>query len=526
MAIDPVTETASMSASCFLLLATVIAMAYYYYNQKATQETWIQYGVKEPKLSLLFSLGEDFRYNFSHLLNQYGDTVGLRNKSGLTLLTSNLNLMKHILVKDFNNFVERSDNLVSSSPFVKSLFFAKQKEWKRHRQIVSPTFSSGKLRHIASTVNKSAQSLTDYLASCARLRKCVPIKEITAQYTGEIIAKTAFGLDANFIGQEEHEFLHHAKTMIPPLLGKERLIFKLLDCIPYAIKICKKIFYNVQFFDPISLPANAYFETILNDAVRERKKQQQEGIKKRHEDFLDLLLKTNEAAKQGTVVEEEEAEDDDQADTKKAWQGAVSALSDDEILGHSMLIIFAGMETTATTLQLCLYQLAVNQEIQERVHQEIQEVVSSQDPSQEELSELHYVEQVINETLRLHPPAPLVNRRALETRTYDGVTIPKGAAVILPYYHIMTDPKFDFLQNRKIKRDTMAFIAFGHGPRQCLGMRLAYLELKVALVHILRKVKVILNKSTVPTLGEKIKFTPQGLLIPVKPIMLMFELRG
>lgn len=174
--------------------------------------------------------------------------------------------------------------------------------------------------------------------------------------------------------------------------------------------------------------------------------------------------------------------------------------------------------------------------LQEKLYQEIQSVVSGDYPTLEELGQLHYLEQVINETLRLFPPAPIMSRQAAETKTYGQVTIPKGAAVLIPIFLVLKDPKhfpdpekFDpdrFTEENKAARDHMAFMPFGYGPRLCLGMRLAYLELKLGLVHVLRKVTFELNDTTVPKLGEDVKIKRGApLLTPADPIQLTVRLR-
>ncbi|KAH9508582.1 hypothetical protein Btru_052074 [Bulinus truncatus] len=180
-------------------------------------------------------------------------------------------------------------------------------------------------------------------------------------------------------------------------------------------------------------------------------------------------------------------------------------MSQEELLGQSMLIIFAGFDTTATTLQMCFYYLAKHPDIDAKVYEEIQKVVTSDSPTYEEISQLKYMEQVLNETLRLFP-APIITRRAAETRTYGDVTIPKEENVA--------------------KRDPMSFMPFGYGPRQCIGMRLAYMELKYCLVHVLRKVKFALNQRTEPKPDGDIDVLFQGFVVVKKPIMLAVSARN
>ena len=167
--------------------------------------------------------------------------------------------------------------------------------------------------------------------------------------------------------------------------------------------------------------------------------------------------------------------------------------------------------------------------------QEIVDVVEHENPTHEELTRLHYMEQAINETLRLFPPLTFISRKASETRTYGSVTIPAGAAINIPIREIHRDPinypnpqVFDperFNEENKAKRNPLAFIPFGYGPRLCIGMRLAYLELKEALVHVLRKVKVEVNTTTVPCPGEEVTLDFILFPRPVKPVRLAVKLR-
>ncbi|CAG5120247.1 unnamed protein product [Candidula unifasciata] len=432
------------------------------------------------------------------------------------------------MVKDFNNFQDRSGNFLTSTPLAKSLFFARGSGWRRHRQIVSPTFTTAKLKQIATLVDISAQSLSRYLGQSARQGAVVPMKEICGQYTCEIIARTAFGFKVDCIGVDD-EFYNNAKNL---LYLSRKTISQLLRLIPFIPQLCVKVF-KLQIYDRVNLKSHRYFDTVLKSAIKERRIHRQSGIRKATPDFLDLLLKTNEASQSGQVNRDEV----DVADSTTDAEGQpVEGLTDEEILGHSMLVIFAGLESTASTLHVCLYELALNPDIQERVYQEMQEVLKSDCPSYEELSKLTYMEQVINETLRLYPPLLSINRLAKESVTYNGITIPKGATVMIPLFHILTDPniypdpnQFDpdrFSPEEREKRHPLAFMPFGHGPRMCLGMRLAYLELKQGLVQVLRKLRVVLNEDTTPRKGEgKIKTIALEILVMERPIRLAFQVR-
>lgn len=296
------------------------------------------------------------RRKISDLLNQHGDTVGITTGSRLALITSNMNLIKNILIKDFSNFTNRSGQFLTSTPLDRSLFFAKGDNWRRQRQIVSPVFTSGKLRYISKYVEKSANDLGSHVENFAKRSEIVPIKDVCGQYACEVIAKTVFGFDVHCIGKEE-EFYDHAKNL---LYVAHRTLSRFLRLIPFLPQFCSKVL-KMQLFDRVNLNSHRYFQTILQSTLADRRAQHRHDVKLQQPDYIDLLLKANEAAALGKVY----GDDEDLEPAHVNFSAKLlKPLTDDEILGHSMLIIFAGFETTASTLQMCLYELALNPDIQ------------------------------------------------------------------------------------------------------------------------------------------------------------------
>ncbi|KAH9509395.1 hypothetical protein Btru_045783 [Bulinus truncatus] len=277
--------------------------------------------------------------------------------------------------------------------------------------------------------------------------------------------------------------------------------------------------------------ADRYLRGVLQKSIQGRQEAEKKGQKVPN-DLLQSLIKAHNSGEGSNDEESEEKPDS----SNFSWNSKLSkSLSEEEVFAQSLLIIFAGFETTSTTLQMCYYMLAKHPDVQEKVYEEIESIVQSESPTYEELSQLTYMEQVINETLRLYPPAAIVARIAAETRTYGNITIPKGAGVIVPIFHVLKDPryypepeKFDpeqFNEVNKTKRDPVTFLPFGYGPRLCIGMRLAYLELKIALVHSIRRIRFELNERTEPKKGESPKFRGHAILVEEKPILLSVSLR-
>ncbi|KAH9490253.1 hypothetical protein Btru_035050 [Bulinus truncatus] len=513
-----------MSYTTCCLLVAVFIIPLYWLVKGRKKQSWAQYGVKEVKLpSKGFS---DFRAACTDVINHYGDTVGVSG-GNMMLITRDVNLLRQVLVKDFNNFTDRAVGVITRSPLDNGLFFLQGKNWRRMRHILSPSFSTGKLKHMCPTIDQAARRLTSVLEKLARKKDFLPVKHITGQYTSEIIARTGFGLETHCLGQEDDEFTHMSKTIIKIRNPVMNTIMMVLLFLPSLHRFLVKTL-GIELFDQVNMTADRYFNHVLKKTVSDRQDMGRRG-EKIPKDLLQSLIHAKELG-------DRETEELNEVARSESWDDLPKNMSEEELMGQSMLILFAGFETTSTTLQFCLYLLAQHPDVQEKVYQEIQAVVTSDNPTYEEVNRLTYMEQVLNETLRLYPPLPIITRKASETRTYGDVTIPKGAWVMVTLDLVMKDTKhfpepdkFDperFSEENVSKRDALSFMPFGNGPRLCVGMRLAYLELKMALVHVLRKVKVELNDKTEPRVGERPKVKFHVILVVEPPIRLALTLRN
>ncbi|KAI8790641.1 cytochrome P450 3A19 [Biomphalaria glabrata] len=468
----------------------------------------------------------DFRAICKQFITEHGDTVGVSG-ANMMLISRDVELLRHVLVKDFNNFTDRAVGVITRSYLKHGLFFLQGRSWRRMRHILSPSFTTGKLKHMSLTIDQAAQRLTSVLESLARKGELLPIKYISGQYTSEIIARTGFGLETHCLGQEDDEFTQMCKSLIKIHGPIRNLLTTFLLFFPRLHTFLSNTL-GLQSFDQVNLEADRYFKHVLTKTVSERQEILKEGGKL-PKDLLQSLIQAKELGDKDNVELNEVAK-------SESWDDLPKNMSEKELIGQSILILFAGFETTSTTLQFCLYLLAQHQDVQEKLLLEIQEVIQSETPTYEEVNKLKYMEQVLEETLRLFPPLPIITRKALETKTYGDVTVPQGAWVMVLLDQIMMDPKhfpqpeqFDperFSEENVSKRDSLSFVPFGSGPRLCLGMRLAYLELKLALVHVLRKVKVELNDKTEPKRGEKPKISYHGIVVVDNPIQLALTLRG
>jgi cytochrome P450 len=145
-------------------------------------------------------------------------------------------------------------------------------------------------------------------------------------------------------------------------------------------------------------------------------------------------------------------------------------------------------------------------------------VLDGTSPSLTDLDALTYTEQVIQETLRLYPPAFIVFREAREDVELGGYRVPEGTKLTLPQYHVHTDKRwYDDPERFEPERWTdgfeeslpdYAYFPFGGGPRHCIGMRFAMLELKTVLPTVIQQVDFELLSDPDPELSMATTLRP------------------
>ncbi|GAC1378826.1 MAG: cytochrome P450 [Ktedonobacteraceae bacterium] len=180
-----------------------------------------------------------------------------------------------------------------------------------------------------------------------------------------------------------------------------------------------------------------------------------------------------------------------------AAQGGEDALSDTQVRDHIMTFVAAGHETTANALTWTFYLLAEYPEVREKLLNELQTVLAGRAPTGDDIANLPYTEWVLNESMRLYPPAWTQGRRAVEAFELDGYYLPAGTMVMFSQWvihrlpDIWGDPdvfrpeRWDPVNGQKVL--PWSYFPFGGGPRICIGMPFAQLEAKLLLATILQQ---------------------------------------
>ena len=198
--------------------------------------------------------------------------------------------------------------------------------------------------------------------------------------------------------------------------------------------------------------------------------------------------------------------------------GEDEPFSDEELRDQIMTLFFAGHETSASALSWIHYLLSSDPEVRDQLQAEVREVTRGRTPTARDLKELSYVEQVLNESLRLCSPIHSISRVAIEDNSIDGYTIPKGATVVvslfathrLPEY--WPDPeRFDparFDPDASAGRTSCAFIPFASGLRNCIGGSMAGIELKLIVAQLAQRYRLELAP------GHRVEFQAGTTMYP------------
>jgi cytochrome P450 family 3 subfamily A len=411
-------------------------------------------------------------------------------------------LIKQILVKNFHNFRNRRENPTNIKSFSKNMFFARDDDWKRIRAIASPTFTSGKMKKMYSLIRECCDEFILNLDEYAKDGKEIDLKRLHGAYTMDVIAKCAFATNTNTHKDPNNPFTKNAFALFNLQLWKILLI----SLVPSFI-------IKIQAINQVITAANniEFFNDFAKHLIRKRRENSE-----KHFDFLQLLMdaerndnETREENDSNEAHHLNEGKDELAADSEALKNVIEKKLDESEILAQCSLFFIAGYETTATTLSFCSYELALHPDIQERLYEEIKSVFDENgEIPYEILSKLPFLDSIISETLRLHPPVMKLIREAMEDIDLDNfnVKIQKGVIAEIPVYAIHHDPEFyenpllfnpdRFMPENRSKITPYTYLPFGAGPRNCIGMRFALLEAKLALAKITRKFRFFRTPKT------------------------------
>ena len=296
------------------------------------------------------------------------------------------------------------------------------------------------------------------------------MKSVAGAFVMDALTSCAFGIQTDSLNHPEHPCVVHAKKAMDL-----RLNFGTLSCIFFP-KIAE-----IMNFSAIDKSAIQFFASLTKRLYEERKGQTSNTKRK---DFLQLMIDA-----------EEEMDN-----MKTEGSSNNKSITMDELVAQGILFFVAGYDTTGTSISHAFYYLSKYPECQEKLLHELETLEKVDIDS---LTELKYLDAVIQETLRLAPPLPRIERHCVEDHTLGntGIVIKAGMQVSIDAYSLQRDPNYfqdpnTFNPERYIDQTNLTLLTFGEGPRLCVGMRFAMNEMRMCLAKLIKNFRFSISEET------------------------------
>ncbi|XP_055605412.1 cytochrome P450 4C1-like [Uranotaenia lowii] len=375
----------------------------------------------------------------------------------------------------------------------KGIFAAPAHVWKDQRRILNPTFGPVVVNSFIPIFNQKCTIFVDVLKENYANRGPVDVLNALSKCTLDLICSTAFGLDFDlqrsadgdhFLSRQEEYVDIFIDRLVKPWFYPE-FIYRLTKGYKRSMEILEESKDRMKrVMDERNLNQNNNDAESLNEVS-------QDSYVKKPQIFLDKLLELAQKNKE---------------------------LTDEHINQHLDTMVFAGNDTTAATMCSLLLMLAMHPDVQERVYQEIVQACPDKDKevTMGEISHLPYTEMVCKETMRLFPVGPVIGRTSTaDIKLDDNYTIPANTALTMCIYMVHRNKEIwgadadqfnpdHFLPEQVSKRHPYSFVPFSGGARNCIGIKYAWVAMKIMLVYVLRRYR-LKTPLTMDTL--KIKYT-------------------
>jgi cytochrome P450 len=353
-----------------------------------------------------------------------------------------------------------------------SLFIAEGAHWRWQRRAAAPVFSARNMLNLSPIMTAAAERSCDRIAAAGP--RAVNMLDEMVTTTFDVISDVTFSGGDTF----DRDAVHHAIDDYIAQAGKISLfdVLGFPDWVPRPDRI-------------LSGKALKEMKQIADTAIEARAMRGHDGTP----DLLDLLL-------EGVDPK-----------TKRKMNTA-------ELRDNLLTFIVAGHETTALTLSWSLYLMGFDQDAQDKARAEAQSVLKGRAATGDDVENLPFVRQIIDEALRLYPPAGIISRTAQKADTLGGREIRPGDTVMIPIYalgrheQLWDDPnafKPERFEDRK-SIDRYAYLPFGDGPRICIGASFALQEAVIVLATLLSRFKFIAVKGKDPEPVMILTLRPNG----------------
>lgn len=389
--------------------------------------------------------------------NNLGDIFRLNIGFGKSVLfCRDAGLLQHVLQKNQKNYTKSYIQTKDLARYVgKGLLTAEGEHWQKQRKLIQPAFHKSQLVLLLNTVQ---QTILDELKNI-KTDKPIDVFPIFNDLAFQTVVKSIFNIA---VSEEDIASLQHTTEATQQMLVQELRQ-------PFLVW-----WFNLSGKTKKHLDLTQNSRTILRRLVEERKLSNT-----KHDDLLDMLL--NARYEDG------------------------SEMSESQLVDEILILFAAGHETTSNALTFTTELLARNPEAQLKILEEISKIKSESDDIMHWIKNATYTKLVIEESMRLYPPAYFIDRVNSEEDVYEGMILPKGSTLLFSVYEIHRHPNFwknpeDFnperFQDENIKF-SKNYYPFGAGPRMCIGNNFAMYEMILAIIALVEQFEIVEKKDPI-----------------------------
>ncbi|XP_073846356.1 cytochrome P450 4e2-like [Musca autumnalis] len=364
--------------------------------------------------------------------------------------------------------------------FAEGLVNINGSKWHKHRKIITPSFHFKILQDFHITMNANAGKFVKKLREVSQGERIFDFQKMVHNLTLDIICETAMGVQINAMDNPHSEFVKAVDFITESCSMRMFDPFKRNMNVYQFYPECKRLFKALEVFKDFTYNIIEKRMQMCSTQTLQKDKDMplSEFTKQRHA-FLDTLLS---ATIDGCP------------------------LSREEIYDEVSNFMFAGQDTTSSALAFAVYLLSLHMEVQRKVYEEQQRIISDdlqRDATFQELNEMKYLDMVLKETLRIYPSVPFISRAVTEDINMNGKFIPKGTTLMLflmsmgyneqhypdPYH--FNPERFNSSNERGDNHNPFESVPFSAGPRNCVGQKYAILEMKTVLSKIVRCLEIL-----------------------------------
>lgn len=402
--------------------------------------------------------------------DQFGDTISLKIGGSRHIILSRDNeVAEYILQKNQKNFHKSELQTKFISKYLGyGLLTVNGDFWLKQRRLIQPAFHKQKMNQLVSNMQQTILAELKDLPENKEIESFPIMNDIAFN----VVAKSLFHIDSI---EDKMNRLRAVIHDVQDFLIKEiRLPYK-----AFWYKITGQIAKHKK----LALETDVIIGEIIENRVKSEEK---------HNDLLDMLLETR-------------------------YEDTGEGMSTQQLIDEIKILFIAGHETTANALTFTFHLLANHPEIQQKILDEILEIESQTDDVVEQLQKMSFINAVINESMRLYPPAWITDRVNIEDDSLLGYNIRAKTLIGISFYELHRNPKYwinpeefnpDRFMGEQKKISNQYFYPFGAGPRMCIGFGFAIYEMGLVLSYLVKNYKITTDK-------KNIDFNP---LVTLKPV--------